>query len=46
MAREKVLPSVHSMLTLRALYLEAYGQAEQAREAFEQADQFMIRFGL
>lgn len=45
-AREKVLPAVLSMLTLRALYLEAYGQAEQSREAFAEADQFRIRFGL
>ena len=44
--REKVLPSVLTMLTLRALYLEAYGQTEQSRQAFAQADEFRLRFGL
>ena len=45
-ARRTVLPAMLRMLTLRALYLEFSGRAEQARKAFEEADRFRSRFGL
>ena len=44
--REEVLRPVLRMLTLRGLYLEAYGRPARAREAFQEANRFRRRFGL
>lgn len=44
--REKVLPAILRMLTLRALYLGYYGRRDAARKALAEADRFRRRWGL
>jgi hypothetical protein len=44
--RQKVLPAIMRMLTLRALYFGYYGREVAARRASAEADRFRRRWGL